>query len=513
MGNLLSESRPPHERPGISGRYYRAARLTGAASIGVRFIQLLLPFIVAKLISRSDFGIFTIIASTVQVGADLGQVGQGVTLQKFLPQYAVRDTDRASSVVNTIVGIAFFSLLALAGFLFLFSEPIALKLFANINLAKYLRIAAVILAASGFFNVFGGALAGLQEFGKYSLTQLIRSAALFVFGVLGVLLFGLMGVFVAQAIGALLAAFLAGQIASHALHRRFGAGFGFRFDRHSLREIVAFSVPAFLCSILVMPAYWFALTRLSSLFGLQEVAGFGIAFGVMQLVLLIPNITSMTAMSFLSESHTQSDGTFGPLSNLNLRVAWTVALLVSIFFAFATPQFLHALFRDKYAGTRSVLLYLMFAGMAMAICNSVGSVLASTGRMWRVFAFNAVWLLMFGGLCVILIPRYGAEGLAFSYAGSYATFGILTAVYANRTCRMSLARTRELTLLSILAFASAGFVDLRLPQYGAVLGCLMFLLLAGMSWRFVMTQEERNQGLRTLKLLRQRLVSHSPPLS
>lgn len=512
MTNITPNDQANQERSGISGRFYRAAGLVGAASIGIRIVQMFLPFIVAKVISRPEFGIFTIIASTVQVGADLGQVGQGVTLQKFLPLYAVRHTERASAVVNTIVAIAFLSLLIVAGLLFLFSGSIALGLYGNIHLAAYLRIAALILAASGFFNVFGGTLAGLQEFGKYSLAQLLRSLVLFLFGVFGVLVFGLMGVFVAQAMGALLAAFLIGQFASQALHARFGAGFGFRFDRRSLREIIAFSIPSFLCATLVMPAYWFALTRLSSLFGLAEVAAFGIAFGVMQLVVLIPNVTSMAAMSFLSESHAQSDGTFGSLSNLNLRVAWTVALLVSTFCAFGAPQFLHFVFKDKYAGTYAVLLGLMFTGVASAICNSVGSVLASTGRMWRVFGFNAVWLLMFGGLCVFLIPRYGAKGLALSYAGSYAAFAVITAIYANRTCQMSLARTRELTFLSILAFASAGYVELKVPQYSALLGCLMCSLLTGLCWRFVMTGEERHHGLHTLNALRRRLVWQSPPL-
>jgi O-antigen/teichoic acid export membrane protein len=356
------------KRPSISSRFVRATGLASSAGIIARILQLLLLFIVAKVLSRSDYGIFTIVASTVTVGSELGQVGQGAALQKFVPQYAVHCSQRVAGLVSTIVGTASVCLLIAAASLFFTSRVAARVLYGDIYLANYLRIAAVIFVASGIFNVFAGVLSGLQDFGKYSFAQLLRSAILFVLGALGAALFGLTGVLTAQTIAVILVALLVGQFGSSALRAAFGAGFTFQFDRGALKEILGFSIPAFLASILVLPACWLGVTRLSKLFGLQEVAQFGITFGVMQFVLLIPNMTSMTATSFLSESYARSDDTFGSLSNLNLRVAWGSALIIAVLLAFAAPQLLHVLFGEKYAGIQNVLQYMMLSGVAIAIC-------------------------------------------------------------------------------------------------------------------------------------------------
>jgi O-antigen/teichoic acid export membrane protein len=498
------ESLAAGEKPSIVRRFVRAARLTTGAGIVARVLQLLLPFFVAKLISRPDFGIFTIVTSTVAVGAELGQLGQNATVQKFLPQFVVRQGERVGALVDTIIAISVVCLLVLATLLFFTSHLIALRLYGDASLANYLRVAAVLLTAAGLFNVFCGTLAGLQEFGKFSAAQLIRSSILLVLSVPGAVAFGLTGVLTAQTAGSLLVAYFIGRFASKTLYGRFGTRMAVRFDRQFLGMITGFSVPVFLSATLVLPAYWLSMARLSRLFGVQEVAQFGIAFGVMQFVILIPGVTSMTALSFLSESHARSDDTFGLLANLNLRVAWYIALITAVFLAFAAPQFLHFAFGKKYTDIHSLMIFMMLVGLAMAICNSVGSVIASTGKMWQALGLNAVWLAMFGSLAIILIPRLASRGLALSYFGSYGIFAVLACIYARHVCHMSLKKTPALIVLSALGFAGAGYTVSQFPHLSAVIGCLATLLLAVLGWKLVMTQQERSQVSRKLRLATKR---------
>jgi hypothetical protein len=333
---------------------------------------------------------------------------------------------------------------------------------------------------------------------------LIRSSILLVLGVTGALAFGLTGVLVAQTAGSLVVAYLIGRFAAKTLHERFGTRLALRFDRQFLGMITGFSVPAFLAAALVLPAYWLSIARLSRLFGVQEVAQFGIAFGVMQFVILIPSVTSMTALSFLSESHVQSDDTFGSLSNMNLRVAWGIGLITAVFLAFAAPQFLHFAFGRKYMDIHWLLIYMMMAGLALAICSSVGSVIASTGKMWQGLGLNAVWLAMFGSFAVILIPRLASRGLALSYCGSYALFAVMACLYARHRCHMSLRRTPALIALSGLGFAGAWYTLSRFSHLSAVIGCFATLLLAALGWKLVMTEQERGQARRRLRLSAER---------
>jgi teichuronic acid biosynthesis glycosyltransferase TuaH len=480
-----------NEKPHIAARFLRAAQMTTGAGVAARFLQSLLPFFVAKLISRSDFGIFTIVVSTVNLGAGLGESGQTATLQKFLPQFTVNEPESVGALVDTIIAIAMSCLFVLAAVLFLSSSLVATSLYGDPTLVNYLRVAAVILAGAGLFNVLCGTLAGLQEFGRYSAAQFVRSCVMLVLGVTGAALFGLTGVLAAQVVGSIALAYMAGRLASNSLHRLFGSRLLPRFDRRFIGVITGFSVPAFVSVILVLPAFWLAVARLSHFFGVQEVAEFGIAFGVMQFVILIPNVTSMTAMSFLSESHTRSDNTFSGLSNLNLRVAWGLALITAVFCAFTAPQLLHLVFGKKYGDLRWLLLFMMMAGLAMAICNSVGNVIASTGKMWQALGLNSFWLTLFVVFVIVFVPHLASRGLALSYFGSYGLFALLACLYGRYVCKMSLKKTPSLVALSCLGFASAAFTMDRWPQFLAAVGLLATSLLAAMGWYLVMTKRER----------------------
>ncbi len=490
------------DRPSLAARFVRAAQLTTVAGATARVLQALLPFLVAKLISRPDFGVFTIVASTVAVGAGIGELGQTATLQKFLPHYAIREPKSIGDVVDTIFAIALCCLLALAAILILSSHLVALSLYGDASLVNYLRVAAVIMAASGLFNVLSGILAGLQQFARYSTAQLVRSCVLLILGVAGAAAFSLKGVLAAQVIGSLAMAWFAGRLASGTLHGIFGTRLMPRFDRRFLGMVTGFSLPVFLSGALVLPAYWLAMARLSHSFGVQEVAEFGIAFGVMQFVILIPNVTSMTAMSFLSESHARSDATFGFLSNLNLRVAWGLALIAAVFLAFTTPQLLHIAFGGKYSDIHSLLLFMMMAGLAMAVCASIGSVIASTGKMWQALVLNMLWLALFAAFVLILVPRFASRGLALSYFGSYAIFTILACLYGRFFCNMSLKKVPALTFLSGLGFAAAELTLERLPHFSALIGCVATVLLCGLGWALVMTESERARAETKLRSLR-----------
>jgi len=512
MSILLKDSLQ-HDKPGIAARFLRAAQLTAGAGVAARLLLTLLPFLVAKLISRPDFGIFTIVASTVTVGAGLGELGQTATLQRFLPQFAIREPKCIGAVVDTVVAVALCCLLTLAAILILSSRLVAVSLYGDASLVNYLRVAAVILAAAGLFNVLSGILAGLQEFVRFSAAQLVRSCVMLVLGVAAAAVFGLRGALAAQVIGSLAVAHFAGQLASSTLRGICGTRLVPRFHRRFLGMMTGFSLPMFLSAALVLPAYWLAMARLSHCFGVREVAEFGIAFGAMQFVLLVPNVISMTALSFLSESHARSDHTFGSLSNLNLRVAWGLAMMTAVLLAFIAPPLLDLAFGAKYGDIRWLLLYMMMAGLAMAICNSVGSVIASTGKMWQALALNTVWLALFTASFMLLVPRLASQGLALSYFASYALFAIMACFYGRSVCGMSLEKVPSLAALSLLGFAAAAFTMDKWPHFLALTGLLVTAVLAAVTWRMVATEPERDHARLELRSLLGRETAARPARS
>jgi glycosyltransferase involved in cell wall biosynthesis len=141
---------------------------------------------------------------------------------------------------------------------------------------------------------------------------------------------------------------------------------------------------------------------------------------------------------------------------------------------------------------------MMAAGLAMAVCNSVGSVIASTGKMWQALGLNALWLLAFGTFTITLIPRLASRGLALTYLGSYGVFALLTCLYARRVCDMSLRMIPALSALSGAGFLGAAYTLARLPRFAVVIGCFATLALAALGWKLAMTEGERRHVVRKI---------------
>ena len=58
----------------------------------------------------------------------------------------------------------------------------------------------------------------------------------------------------------------------------------------------------------------------------------------------------------------------------------------------------------------------------------IGQAIASLGRMWWGFNLNTVWALMLLSCAVLLVPRYGALGLATAFLASYLVHALTSAL-------------------------------------------------------------------------------------
>jgi glycosyltransferase involved in cell wall biosynthesis len=149
----------------------------------------------------------------------------------------------------------------------------------------------------------------------------------------------------------------------------------------------------------------------------------------------------------------------------------------------------------------------------MAICNSVGSVIASTGKMWQALALNTVWLALFTASFMLLVPRLASQGLALSYCGSYALFAVMSCFYGHSVCGMPLEKAPSLVALSVLGFAAAAFTMERCPHFLALIGLLVTTLLAAAGWRMVATERERDHARLELRSLLRRETASRPVAS
>jgi len=87
---------------------------------------------------------------------------------------------------------------------------------------------------------------------------------------------------------------------------------------------------------------------------------------------------------------------------------------------------------DSFEAGYVVLILLSFSSVLMAVGSVIGNAIASAGRMWFAFIFNALWGMSYITLAAVLVPKYGAMGLALSNVGAYLLHSCWQLMYLKK---------------------------------------------------------------------------------
>jgi O-antigen/teichoic acid export membrane protein len=93
-----------------------------------------------------------------------------------------------------------------------------------------------------------------------------------------------------------------------------------------------------------------------------------------------------------------------------------------------SPWILRAYGRNFTSGVW-VMVLLVSAAVLSSTVNVIGYAIASLGKMWSSLALSAVWAPVLFSSAWLLVPRYGAMGLAEAVFISYVVHAVLVGAY------------------------------------------------------------------------------------
>lgn len=481
-------------REAVSQRYVEAAMHTGIAGIISRILGSLAPIILARYLGPAQYGVYTLILSLVGIVAVMAHLGQNTALQKFLPEYFVKDPARGGAILaDTVVLVSAILAVACAAFYFL-SGWIATVIYHRAALMPVFRFSALLVLFLSLFNLGSSVVAGLQDFASYSRAMVIRSMGFLALAWIGVALFGLYGALGGQLLAVVLGLTFLLATGTRAAQCRFPGTIKTAFSRSILAEIFSFAFPAFLSGLLVAPAYWWANTLLARDAGFFQVGLFGVSFALAQFIMVIPSSLSIPAVSFLSETYASGDWSdFRQLVGANLRLIWALTLPLALGCALLAPWILSVAFGSAYSAAVRLVPLMSFAALLMMINSVIGNAIAGTGRMWHGLAINISWLALFVLTGIFLVPRWGAEGLAITFVASYLALTVGIYSYSRIVLKVCF---EKLLLLIVLTLASLLFT-LRLfsapaDMLWAATSTFLLLALTWVEWKWVIEERERS---------------------
>jgi O-antigen/teichoic acid export membrane protein len=414
----------------LRGRFARGAvwSLIGAGI--AQGTNLAASLITARLLGREQFGEYGMIQSTVGMFGILAGMGLGLTATRYVAEFRGPDPARAGRVIALATAVALGTSTVAVAALFAVAPWLAANTLNAPHLSAELRIAAGMLFLNALIGTQAGVLAGFEAFHRIARVNLARGVLTFPLAVAGVWLWGLRG-----AVLALVAAAAVGWVLNHmAIHTECTKnGVPVRWTRFWSDRFILwkFSTPAFLGGAMMSLAMWAANSLLvNQPHGYAEMGVFSAANQWRMAVAFLPLLLCQPLLPMLSNVGVCNLRSFRKLLTANLWLSFGLSGLVAALVAVCSPWIMQAYGRD-FRGGRPVLILLILATVISSTAAVIGQAIASLDKMWWGFGLNSVWALVLMAAAFLLVPRYGALGLAGAFLASYSVHALTVGAYVH----------------------------------------------------------------------------------
>jgi len=463
--------RPQVDQPSLTQQAAHGVKWTAIAMVVVTILQFVQLAVLARLLSKADFGLMAMTSVLLVIG--LAYADMGLSNALIWRQDATRDQLSSLYWVNILAGLGvFLATLAIS--------PLVAALFKQPKLATLLPVAALV-----FVVVPWG-----QEF-QVLLQKELRFRVLAMIEIAGAAIGTAVAILAALA-GLNVFALIAGLLASAGARTLGLAGAGWRRWRPSLRLRAGD-----LRGYMQFGLYQMGERTLTELTANMDYLVIGRYLGSVQLGLysvayqlvvfpyqkINPVLTKVAFPVFSQRQHDDEAVGRGFCQMSVLVVFLVFPLLVGLLVT--APVAVPVLFGDKWVGAVPIVQALSLMAMLKTLANPMGSVLLAKGRADLGFQINAVQLVVV--LVVFLVTvRFGTLAVAWAWVGvSVVSFSVWQPVVL-RVIHLAVRRylralARPLLLAALLAFClEAAYLVLR-GFVGSNLVLLCLLVAAGVA--------------------------------
>lgn len=420
----------------LRARFARGAFWVLAATLLARVLAVVASIVAARILGKTGFGELRMTLSTAGMFGVFAGLGLGLSATKHVAEFRNVDCERTGRIIGLCEIVAVLSGGLFAVGLFAFAPIIAARVINAPHLTFELRLCCALLFLDAMAGVESGALAGFEAFRTLALVGAVRGLLHFPVVVAGVYLWGLRGAVLGTVVVAAL-----GLIVVHWVLRRECAKAGVRVRwRGAVTEsalLWAFSLPAVLRSVIIVPVTWGANALLANgEDGYAQLGLFNVAWQWFCLIMVVPQLLGQVLLPILSERLGSGDKArarrlFTAVLVVVAAAAGSAALLLSVL----SPHVV-AIYGAQFSDGAAVLAIMVLAAALSAVAAPSGVLIAASGRMWIGALMNAGWSVAMLS-CFFLFRAQGAVGLGAAYLSAYLVHGVWVFLYARRTLRSS----------------------------------------------------------------------------
>lgn len=382
-------------------------------------ISYLLVFLITKNLGAEAMGTYSIVTTVLLIGSIIGNYGFDTTLIRFIAEYTGKGHwNAAKEIYFRVLKLLVPLNIAISVILFIGAPFIAEHIFNNIGISLHIQIISLVFIPFVLHKIN---IQALRAFKKVINFAFYQNVSLFLFAAI---FLGVAVIFFeaddttpiwAYAVGAILTAVLSQFSIHKALKTR---------PKNEDAEAQVKQVPnAQLWSIsgaLMLGTSMVQITNWSDTFilGIMDSAE---NVGIYNVALRIANLTSLSLLAFTSMSAPKFAELYSNNDLKGLRkvtgqttkmIFWTSVPFLVIILLF--PSFIMGLFGEEFKTGGLALIFIAIGQFVNAISGSVGTFLKMTGKQAFFRNVMTVTMILSIGLNILLIPKYGINGVAFA---------------------------------------------------------------------------------------------------
>jgi O-antigen/teichoic acid export membrane protein len=461
-----------------------------AGSLISRGLGLLATIAVARILGKSGFGHLGMVQSTVGIFGSLAGFGLGLTALKHVAEFRSTNPERAGRIIGLSSAFSWLTSGVMSVVLVALAPWLAQRTLAAPEMSGMLRAGSLLLLLGGVNGAQTGVLAGFEAFKTIARINVITGLISFPVTFLGAWQWGVMGAVWALVVNLAINCAL-NFIAVRKEADRAGVVLSCRGCLQELPLLWNYSLPAMMGGALASPASWIAGAIL-----VNQPDGYA-QMGIYNAVLRIKMVPEQVLVILLTPLLPVLSETLGRRDLARFQktssAAFALSLLATAPFALvqiALPLLTLLPYGRAYAGQFSVVQWVMLDLAVIGLFTPFGSIINSAGRMWFSFWYQLFWGLLCCACSVLLIPRFGATGLAAAMAISRAVMVAASLLYLSHwdrelLCGMPLARMGLMVSATALTCFFAGRCgSIWVGICGSLLALLPLLLVKDQLLRF-----------------------------
>lgn len=401
-------------------------------------ITLVMLMVVARLLSKENYGQFVVIQSTLGMVGVFAGFGIGTTATRYAAELQARDATRLGHILTlaerTVLGCGLIASMGLA----LVAGWMATHILNAPRLSVPLAIAAVAVFFTALDSYQKSVLIGFESMRAFAIGMVAGVTVGFPIMLLAAKHHGLEGAAVAIVVNALLQASISRYQMAREL-RRLGVKLNAEGCLSEQPIIWRFALPALLSGALVGPAHWVAQVLLANTpNGYAELAALGISMQWFNVIIFVPGNAGRVVLPILTDHMTKNDhGNSRKILLYAMGANALVAVPLAVIVGILSP-YIMGLYGKNFENDYFPLVAAAITAALLAIQTPVGNLMAASSRMWLGASMNAGWAIVYVGLAYLLVNK-GATGVMAALGIGYIVHATWTFLFAQRCAKIWIA--------------------------------------------------------------------------